>query len=170
MMQFLQGTISGSGKRSAIDDIINKTDQTLFQETWGSSSFQRFFIPRKESDIISNALLSVDQLKSELMVSTAINILLSIQSTANAFRESKACPDILPQVRTVAPDDGSILIEWIFDNFRINFNIEEDYRQSSWHLISNNMGDVSASGYIQLEDIETINIWLFGFIILNYWR
>ena len=167
MIKYTQGTISG--KSSIIDDIINKPTESPFQETLGGSFFQQYSAPPKESNIISYALQNVDQSKPELMVSLALQILMLIQSTADAFRKSRVCPDYLPQVRAYAPDDGSILIEWNFDNFRINFNIEKDNSENSWHLISNNFGEVSASGYIRSGNIEPIIVWLFCFIILSYW-
>ena len=103
------------------------------------------------------------------MVSTATKIIMTIQSTFDAFENSSDFIIHLPKLRSSARDDGSILIEWIFDDFRINFNIEEDYNESSWHLVSNNLGEISALGFIRSNDIESIIIWLINFVILSYW-
>lgn len=165
MIEYAQGTISG--KRSTIDDIFNKVVESSFQGTLGNDLFWQYSQPFKSSNIIGRALLGVDATKPQEMINIALRILLNIQTTVDAFKDSRTFPDYIPQVRTFAPEDGSILIEWNFDNFRIGFNIEEDISENSWYLISNNLGKVSASGYIIDSNIESIVSWVLAFIFLS---
>lgn len=167
MTENSQATISG--ERATFNDLIFKAAEHPINQTLGGRLHQQYSPMRRDINIIEYALLSIDQSKPESMVSTAFQILLSIQSTVDSFRQSGVGPDHLPQVRAYAPDDDSISIEWNFDNFRIGFNIEEVASENSWYLISNNLGEVSASGYIRPGDIESIILWLLSFITLSYW-
>jgi hypothetical protein len=40
-----------------------------------------------------------------------------------------------PTVFICKSEDGSILIEWVFDHKRINIHIEKDYKESGWNVI-----------------------------------
>jgi len=74
----------------------------------------------------------------------------------------------LPPLRGFNVDDGSILFEWISDNYRIGFSIEPDPKDSGWYLVSNeNLGDVSASGHTSAIHSEKLVMWLLFFALAN---
>lgn len=53
----------------------------------------------------------------------------------------------LPKLWIKSSDDGSILIEWILKDFRIGFTFEEDEKESSWYIVSNEkFGNINISG------------------------
>lgn len=51
-------------------------------------------------------------------------------------------------------DDGSVLIEWIAESFRIGFSIEPDFEESSWYVVDNK--DLTEGGYIFSEKARSI--------------
>jgi hypothetical protein len=74
----------------------------------------------------------------------------------------------LPPLRGVNVDDGSILLEWIFTEFRVGFSIEPEPFHSSWFLVStDSLGQISAYGYIPETDAKKLILWLLNFIISN---
>ena len=74
----------------------------------------------------------------------------------------------LPSLQGFNVEDGSILIEWIFGDFRIGFNIEPNPNDSGWYLVSNkNLGEISASGYTSGIEIKNLILWLLNFILSN---
>ncbi len=62
-------------------------------------------------------------------------------------------------------DDGSILFEWIYENFRIGFSIEKEVQTSSWYIVGNKeIGSIGASGYLKPDQYEKIIPWIISFI------
>jgi hypothetical protein len=51
----------------------------------------------------------------------------------------------LPSLSFVISDDGSLLIEWVFKDFRMGFAFEENEKESSWYFASNEKFDYSHS-------------------------
>lgn len=62
-------------------------------------------------------------------------------------------------------DDESILIEWIFDKYRIGINIEPDKEESGWFLVSDkSAGGINALGYLENTNIDWLVNWLVCFV------
>ena len=59
-----------------------------------------------------------------------MNMLVSLN---NSEKISNNLPPLLVNIL----DDGTILIEWIFPDYRISFAIEKDLKNSNWCLITN---------------------------------
>jgi hypothetical protein len=63
----------------------------------------------------------------------------------------------LPPLRTFRPEDGSVLMEWIFPDFRIGFSIDPVEEDSSWYLVSNSkLGNIMRDGYLSDVDIPKL--------------
>ena len=100
------------------------------------------------------------------MASASTRLLLTIQTALFIYRQSAVDLSCIPRLSASTVDDGSILFEWISADYRIGFSIEPDPRESSWFLItSENLGSVSASGFLQGVDLNRLTIWLLGFIV-----
>jgi len=51
---------------------------------------------------------------------------------------------ILPKIHVHEDEDDSFMVEWIFpDGIRIGLNIEQDKKESGWHVVSK---EITASG------------------------
>ena len=74
----------------------------------------------------------------------------------------------LPPLRAFNVDDGSILLEWTFDGFRIGFSAEPNPHDSGWYLVSSkDLGEISAFGHTSTIDAEKLVMWLLSFALLN---
>ena len=72
----------------------------------------------------------------------------------------------IPPMHAHVEEDGSVLLEWVFPDFRIGFNIEPDPDDSGWHLVSGkNLRNKTESG--QLIDTPKICSYLYDFIRSN---
>jgi len=121
-----------------------------------------------EYSLIRPAWNAIRQTRNQTNAEVARKILLVIQETIIDFQHLKFDLGYLPQLHAFNVDDGSVLIEWIFDDFRIGFSIESEPKESSWYLVSNtNSGEMAASGYISRVDIKTLALWLINFVIYH---
>ena len=71
----------------------------------------------------------------------------------------------LSPISAVFAEDGSVLFEWISDDFRIGFLIETDPDESHWYLVSNSkFNGLSAAGNLSDIDLKPLLKWLFYFV------
>ena len=74
----------------------------------------------------------------------------------------------LPPIRAFTAEDGSLLIEWIFDDFRVGFSLEQNQEDSGWFLVSKpEKGGIAASGSLVKAKARNIISWLVNFVINN---
>jgi hypothetical protein len=60
----------------------------------------------------------------------------------------------MPPLKLTFLDDGSVLLEWIFDGRRLGFTIEEEPAESGWYYVSSERyGDFCESG--SLKDVKS---------------
>lgn len=161
MMNHIQETYSGSvivppqlskTSRFSSDSLDNKTG------TYGGRSNLR--VPSLSvHKLIIPAWRTVGQVEDEKIADEASRILWIITDLIFQRREEDLEP--LPQLHAFDVQDGSILIEWIFDNFRVGFSIEPILSESSWYLVSNaKLGDIGVSGYISQDESKTQTLML----------
>ena len=135
-------------------------------ETIGSQTASHFLPLPIDHNIIRPAWKIMWQIKNQKIANEARRVLELIQETIATFQHLRFDLGYLPELQAFKVDDGSILIEWIFDDFRIGFSIEPDVQESSWYLVSSkNLGEISASGYISGTDIKNLILWLINFVI-----
>lgn len=169
MSVYLQETDSKSIFQ--IPDEVIKYSFSFLQEnqTTGSSIHHNFFPVTIEANIIDGAFNTLKQFQNQEIVKIAKNLLFTIQKIVNKSQQYGIDLYYLPPLHTFPVDDGSLLIEWIFEDFRIGFSLEQNKSESSWYLVTNpKIGEISASGYLSNGDNEKIVIWLLNFIHVNY--
>ncbi len=138
-------------------------------QTIGDTIFHGVFPISTERNIIDDALNMLYQLQNRELAKEAMKLLFIIQQTINKLQKYGFNLDCLPPLSSFLVDDGSIIIEWIFQDARIGFCVEQNGAESSWYLVTNSkFGDISASGYVSVEDNERIVIWLINFIVVHY--
>ena len=112
-------------------------------------------------NLITPAWNAVGQVKERDIADEARRILLIIAETILIFQSRGVDLGHLPHLHAFDVQDGSILIEWIFDDFRVGFSIEPVPTESSWYLVSNaKLGYIGTSGDISQDESETQNLML----------
>jgi hypothetical protein len=120
-----------------------------------------------DPDPIRQAREIIKQVDNPSVILQAERLLSTIQRMIQLIKESR------PEVKDIPPlhvefdgENESLLISWVFRDFRVGFNIELNEYESGWHLVTNkNLGDIAASG--QLLDIGNIVAVLINFILSN---
>ena len=138
------------------------------QATFAGLASEPHFMPLMiERDLVKPALEIVQQIENENIVNQARGILLILQKTITTFHYYGFPLSHLPSLHAVNVEDGSTLIEWIFDDFRIGFSIEKERDESSWYLVaSKKMTEMNAYGYISSgNEFEKLIMWLLYFVI-----
>jgi len=75
---------------------------------------------------------------------------------------------ILPSIRVAELGDGGIILEWIFENFRMGFNLETNHDKSGYFLVSKeSAGEIRSSGYLKGLKLETIIQSLLTIVLNN---
>ena len=112
-------------------------------------------------NLITPAWGTIRQAKDEKVADEARRILLIIAETILIFQSRGVDLGHLPHLHAFDVQDGSVLIEWIFDDFRVGFSIEPVPTESSWYLVSNaKLGYIGTSGDISQDESETQNLML----------
>lgn len=74
----------------------------------------------------------------------------------------------LPPIAAFSGEDGSLLLEWIFPDFRIGFNLEVDDKDRGWYLASKpTAGGIIASGFLDGVNLPSLITWLISFATLR---
>ncbi|MCI0485872.1 MAG: hypothetical protein L0229_04645 [Blastocatellia bacterium] len=144
----------------------------LFQpvnETFGGYMYVKYSSLSRRADILRSAMELTQELADQGMAKESRKLLSAIDTTLYILRQFRIELSYIPQLRASTADDGSVLFEWIFNDYRIGFNIETNPVESSWYLITNSTwGEISASGLMQGIDLNKLILWLLNFITLTF--
>jgi len=159
MTNFLQETDSQSWSERGLS--FSSSDATSDIE--GQSDTFRL---RGESNPVKQARKIIPQIENADVAKQVKRLLSFIDKIVNIAEQKEVDLSHIPSLHAHVEEDGSVLLEWVFPDFRIGFNIESDPDYSGWHLVSNKkLGDITASG--QLANIAEITILLVDFILSN---
>jgi hypothetical protein len=144
---------------------FDEVDLTLPTQVTVGSGLTNFIPLRLEQDITKHAR-EIIRLISETSISEeALRVLNTIRNHLVHIQIAK----ILPPIRAVLAEDGSLLLEWIFNNFRIGFSIEQEIRDSGWYFVSKETyGGINASGLLDRVDIEPLIKWLINYVTIYF--
>jgi hypothetical protein len=161
---FVPAYVPRSSKPISINVVTDTTDGT----------FEPFEVPvihhdiRTPSDLLRTAW-SVAAALENSDVSRRANVLIyDLLHTLQALHPYWTSFPDLPSFHPFVEDDGALLIEWVFEDFRIGFNTEVDPKESSWYLVSNaKLDEISASAYSPSVEHNPRIPWLLIFALLN---
>lgn len=149
------------------------------QKHWGKTAGNQNILPFSESknittaigtqivpDRIQGALSAINEHPNIDVKQRAENLLNQIQKIITTFTCVEFDLDTIPKIHAFTYEsDDSILLEWVFEEYRIGFSIETVDSESGWYLVTKeSLGKINASGY--LTDEDTV-LWLMNFIIAH---
>ena len=103
----------------------------------------------KIAPIILPALLLTEQIRNAAIKKLTLQYLGIFQTVLVEIINGNRDIGYLPPLKMNIDDDGSVLLEWIFKDFRIGISFEVQESDSSWYFVSNkNMQEVSKSGVL----------------------
>ena len=108
----------------------------------------------------------IPHIEDPAVAQQVVVLLSSIYAMTNLMRQRGYEFFNLPQLHASKDEDGSVIIQWIFPDFRIGFNLESNPSESGWHLISSsNLNGVTWSS--QLTDVQKAVSTVLEFVISN---
>jgi hypothetical protein len=120
----------------------------------------------------SRSLESVLKLKlgldnSELAQSVR-GVLAIIIETLEAYKYRAIELPPLPPLHAYTIADGTLLLEWFNEHYRIGFAIGPSVKESSWYIVSDDtMGSLNASGLLSGDGLKGTVMSLVGFVLAN---
>lgn len=135
-------------------------------ETIGGALHIDYLPLRIESEPLGPAWGLVYQINNKAIAQEAQKLLSAIQETMSTIQKFRFDFGYIPPLRGSIAEDGAVLFEWIFRDYRIGFSIEPNAQESGWFLIANrNLGEISASGFISGVNLNVLIPWLIDFIL-----
>jgi hypothetical protein len=157
MMGYLQET------ESKIVFSVPYTERTE-NETFGLKS-RLYSFSMSENRLVKSALQTIRTTTNKKIAEESRDLLLLIQKIVISLQHLNFDIVYLPPLTAVNVEDNSVLIEWIFRDFRIGFTMEDNQGDSGWYLVSNRkLGEILASGSIANIDLEKHLLWLLNFV------
>lgn len=158
MMEFLQKTNSQSWAEEG-------TSFSLSDATSDIEGDGKTFRLRGEWNLVNQARAIIPQIENTNVAEQVDRLLTIINVIIVTMAEQKGADlSYTPPLQPHFEEDGSVLLEWTFPDFRIGFNIEPNPDDSGWHLVTNKkLGDKTESG--QLVDMIKIVMHLSDFIL-----
>ena len=121
-----------------------------------------------EAQSLERALsLSMD-LEDKELVKTIGDLLNVLVGALEAYYEIAPEPRPLPPLHVYKTEDGSLIMEWVDNHFRVGFGIGPTVHDSSWYLVTDDkLGSLSYSGLLRSEDLNQRALSLVDFVLSN---
>jgi hypothetical protein len=119
-----------------------------------------------EPDPVRPARKVIPQIQNTSVLEQVDTLLSTLRNILTAIQRVRGDLDHIPPLRASLAEGDSVLIEWVFPDFRVGFNIEPNPENSGWHLVSNkNLDELTMSG--RLRDVQEVVASLVDFILAN---
>jgi hypothetical protein len=149
--------------------ILTRPSEPIFFEPVKPANIttaESFSSPRR-TELVRPAWDMLREASDYEVAEEARKILLIIHQTIITFEQLGYNSIDFPPIRAFNLDDGAVVFEWIFTDFRVGFSIEPGLVDSGWYLVSKeNLGAIRASGLISNANIRQLVPWLLNFILL----
>ena len=115
-----------------------------------------------ELDSLRQAREIIPQIRNQSVAKQTKRLVSIIHRMIQLVKEAKPELNDIPLLQAYTDEDGSVLLEWIFPDFRVGFNIEPNPDDSGWHLVSNNkLEEYTASGQLGNMGERVANLLMF---------
>ncbi|NQU35619.1 MAG: hypothetical protein HQ521_20525 [Bacteroidetes bacterium] len=137
------------------------------EETNGRISFDPFLVILDNSKLLGELWQIIDRVDNVETRNKVCELVYSFQEIILLTKRLGIDISYLPKVKAfLNTDDESLLVEWIFSDFRIGFTLETNDLESGWYLVSNsNLGSINVSGDINKVALGGLVLWLFLFAL-----
>jgi len=163
MNLFSQETESGNSRHS---DSEHSWAPDVPDETIGTGEPTESFSLRHEPNPTREAWKVIPQIQDTSVVKQLDELLSTISREVLKAQETPGSLSHIPALHAHVLEDGSVVLEWLFTDFRVGFNIEPNRADSGWHyVLGKKFNERSGSG--QLKDMGDV-VSLLDNIILPY--
>lgn len=139
-------------------------------DTYSSVFDSAYFTPLKAGlDAIYDAFRAISKIENNNVKKQAVQVLTLIQDRLSNLSLYSDLQNRLPKILLSVLEEGSVLLEWNFENFRLGISLEDDEKESSYYIVSRDNNDDSFSAitdHFEIEDSNTVNT-LVDYVIRN---
>ena len=151
---------------SVIGTVVVTTESTT-AEMKGSAYISSEF-SSEISGITHSAHAIVENLINPVVINQANEILSIIEDNLYLVTQKGVDISYLPSLFAIKFDDGSLLIEWVFNDFHLGFSVEPSTEESSWYIVTNEkLNKIFTSDYFNDLSLSEIVRWVVGFALQN---
>jgi len=119
-----------------------------------------------EPDPVRLARKVIPQIQNACVLEQVVELLSTLRSMLGIVQQRRGDLDHIPPLHASLGEGDSVLLEWIFPDFRIGFNVEPNPDDSGWHLVSDkNLDELTMSG--RLRDMREVVASLLDFVLPN---
>jgi hypothetical protein len=163
MNLFSQETESGNSRPP---DSEHSWPSDVPDETIGAGELTESFSLRQEPNPTREAWKIIPQIQDSIGAEQLGELLSTISRLVLAAQETPGSLSHIPALHAHVLEDGSVILEWVFPDFRVGFNIEPNRVDSGWNFVSGKkLNELSASG--QLKDMGDIVFILERLVLPN---
>lgn len=141
----------------------------LADETFGGETVGQFLSLPEKSSLVASAWQSTKGMTNQKIARKARKLLSVFHQMICDFQLCGFDLGSLSSFSAVELPDGSALVEWIFNGFRIGFTIELNMLDSGWYLIAKEDSSFT-NAYGNLRNIDSDQfkkkaLWLLNFAL-----
>jgi len=119
-----------------------------------------------ETEPLRQAREVISKVENQCVAEQAVRLLSIIGWMIKLVRQKRRDISDIPPLHAYVEEDGSVLMEWLFPDLRVGFNIEPNSEDSGWHVVSNKKArEFTASG--QLTNPRELIAHLLASIMAN---
>jgi hypothetical protein len=149
-----------------ITTIGDSSDYQLSTATTGGHVSSNYFPIPVGSNFLKQAWGIVYRVKDKELSKEAEHLLLIIHKNISYLQQRQIDLSYLPPLNAKETEDGSILFEFVHQDYRFGFIIGPKPSDSGWYLVtSKKMGGGNNSGFLSDVNIETLVSAFLNFII-----
>lgn len=141
------------------------------EETFIGEFGEYYRVLTETSSILTEAWNATRTFKNKHLALEAQRLLVSFRKLVTDVHLLDFTLGTFPPLIATEVNENSVLVEWIFESFRIGFSIESCEADSSWYLVSDkSMGNANASGYLfdfESPQLRYIILLLLCFVLTN---
>lgn len=165
MRWYSQGTDSSVALEGAPQTTIPIEFSEDLESTGGECPYEHYIPLLGRFTVLGRSLSALRKINDDDVAKRSERLISIIQKVLHLFDQGGYDVSSLPPLQPFFPDDGSVLFEWIFPDYRIGFSIERESKESGWYLVTNSQrGEISASGYLLPDRYPNVIRWLLTYI------
>jgi hypothetical protein len=153
-----------SGNTLQYQTLIDSTNKDLI------STFRYNIKLPKNIDIFNDIIKSINTIETQEMREFIKKLIYSLKYLLIINNDSNTISNHLSNIKMSQINDGSVLLEWIYDNFRIGFSVEPNIIDSSYYIVTDdnvNGSYMSISKHLRVDEFDSILKDILQFVLRN---
>lgn len=128
-----------------------------------------YYVPLPSGvDVFRNIMSDLGNINSIEVRKLALEFIQKLRSAILALPQFYKASVILSPLKINESEDGSVLLEWNFRDFRFGFSIDEEIANSYWYLVTNRkLEELSVSGDLDVRDADEIIFKTLKYVLEN---